>query len=163
VEHVDGVRHALELVTDPGFDPSKSAIVERAVNVTSPAEMRAVEGKIVSSSPTEIRIRLSPPTAGLLTIRNAYEAGWRATADGQDADTLPVDGFLQGVLLPSSTREVVLTYHDDSVMLGLALGAAVWSVLLAAPILALLFERRPASRRAASRRSTRSLPQTPAA
>jgi len=163
VEHVDGVRHALELVTDPGFDPSKSAIVERAVNVTSPAEMRAVEGKIVSSSPTEIRIRLSPPTAGLLTIRNAYEAGWRATADGQDADTLPVDGFLQGVLLPSSTREVVLTYHDDSVMLGLALGAAVWSVLLAAPILALLFERRPASRRAASRRSTRSLPRTPAA
>ena len=87
---------------------------------------------------------------GVLTVRNAYEAGWSATADGRPADTLPVDGFLQGVVLPSSTSEVVLTYHDDSVMLGLALGAALWSALLAAPFLALFFERRP-SRPAAGR------------
>ena len=55
---------------------------------------------------------------------------------------MPVDGFLQGVILPSGTRDVVLTYHDDAVMLGLALGAGIWSVLLAAPLLALAFERR---------------------
>ncbi len=84
----------------------------------------------------------------MLTIRNAYEAGWRAVADGRVADTLPVDGFLQGVVLPSSTREVLLTYHDDAVMLGMALGAAIWSILLAAPFIALLLERRSVSRRA---------------
>ena len=85
--------------------------------------------------------------AGVLTVRNAYEAGWRATADGTiRVRTLPVDGFLQGVLLPSSTREVVLTYHDDAVMLGLALGALVWACLLAAPLLALARERRAPSR-----------------
>jgi hypothetical protein len=149
VEYADGLRQALQLATAPGFDPSKTPVLERAVNVPLPAEVRTVDGQIVLASPTEIRIRLDPPAAGLLTIRNAYEAGWRATADGRSAETIPVDGFLEGVVLPTATRMVVLTYHDDSVMLGLALGAALWSVLLAAPFLALLFERRSVSRRGA--------------
>jgi hypothetical protein len=168
VGYVDNVREALELATAPGFDPWKTVIAERAVDVTPPAEPRALEGTIASASPTEIRIRLDPPTAGLLTIRNAYEAGWRATSDGRSAETIPVDGFLEGVVLPSRVGTVVLTYHDDSVMLGLALGAVLWSVLLVTPFLTLLFERRPSSRRAATgrttpRRSRRSLPQPPAA
>jgi hypothetical protein len=144
VRYANGVRRALVLATAPGFDPWKTAIAERAVNVTSPADVRALEGQIVSPSPTELRVRFDPPTAGLLTIRNAYEAGWRATADGRRAETIPVDGFLEGVVLPSGTREVVLTYHDDAVMLGLAFGAAVWVVLLAAPFAGLLLERRAA-------------------
>jgi hypothetical protein len=48
-------------------------------------------------------------------------------------------------------REIVLTYHDDAVMLGLALGAAVWTVLLAAPFLALGTERRRTVSRSAPR------------
>jgi hypothetical protein len=62
--------------------------------------------------------------------------------DGRDATTIPVDGFLQGVVLPPGAREVVLTYHDDAVMLGLALGAGIWLVLLSAPIVTLAWERR---------------------
>jgi uncharacterized membrane protein YfhO len=116
--------------------------VEGSVPVTSPADPPAVSGTVVQRSPTELEISFDAPAAGLLTIRNAYEAGWRATADGRPVATLPVDGFLQGVVLPSETGEVVLTYHDDAVMLGLVLGAGIWSVLLAAPLLALGLERR---------------------
>jgi hypothetical protein len=168
VRHADDIQQALELVTAPGFDPSAVTIVGRAIGVTSPVDLRPVAATVEARSPTEIRIRLDPPVGGVLTVRNAYEAGWSATADGRPAGTLPVDGFLQGVVLPSSTSEVVLTYHDDSVMLGLALGAALWSVLLAAPFLALYFERRHSNgRRPAGRttpgRSTRSRPQPPAA
>ena len=141
VEHADGIRRALELATAPGFDPSAVTIVERSIGVAPPVD-RPVAATVQDRSPTEIRIRLDPPGSGVLTIRNAYEAGWRATADGRAADTLPVDGFLQGVLLPTGTREVVLTYHDDSVLLGLALGAVLWSALLAAPLVALALERR---------------------
>ena len=78
-------------------------------------------------------------------MRNAYDAGWRAEIDGSPAPTLPVDGFLQGVVLRAGAREVVLTYHDDAVMLGLALGAGIWLVLLSAPFVALAIERRRAS------------------
>ena len=157
VEHADGIRRALELATAPGFDPSAVTIVERSIGVAPPID-RPVSATVQDRSPTEIRIRLDPPGSGVLTIRNAYEAGWRATADGRAADTLPVDGFLQGVLLPTGTREVVLTYHDDSVLLGLALGAVLWSALLAAPLVALALERR-----SRPEDPTRPLPRLPAA
>jgi hypothetical protein len=161
VRYADDVQQALELVTAPGFDPSRVTIAERSVSVTPPIDLRPVAATVDARSPTEIRIRLDPSTAGLLTVRNAYEAGWSATADGRPADTVPVDGFLQGVLLPSSTSEVVLTYHDESVMLGLALGAAIWSVLLAAPFIALVLERRSADSVAPP--ATRSRPRQSAA
>ena len=163
VRHADDIQHALELVTAPGFDPSRVTIVERSISVTPPLDPRPAAATVEASSPTEIRIRMDPPVSGVLTVRNAYEAGWRATADGTVADTMSVDGFLQGVVLRADAREVVLTYHDDAVMLGLALGAAIWSILLAAPFIALLLERRSASGRAASGRPTRSLPRPPAA
>jgi hypothetical protein len=130
----------LELVTAPGFDPSERTIVERSVTV--PPDADPVVGTTGQRSPTELEIHLDPPAAGLLTIRNAFERGWRATADGRPAETMSVDGFLEGVVLPTGTREVVLTYHDDAVMLGLALGAGIWSVLLGAPLLALAVEGR---------------------
>jgi hypothetical protein len=161
VRDVTDVRQALALVGAPGFDPSMETIVEWSIEVTPPVNLRPTEGTLELVSPTELRIRLDRPAAGVLTIRNAYDAGWRATVDGRPADTLPVDAFLQGVSLPSDASEVVLTYHDDAVMLGLALGAAIWAVLLAAPFLALGTERRAAPRPAP--RPTRSRPQPPVA
>ena len=109
---------------------------------------------------TVIRLSLELSNGGVLTLRNTFDPGWRAEIDGQDARTLPVDGFLQGVIVARErSREVVLTYHDDAVMVGLALGALVWASLLAAPLLALVRERRDARGRGA----TRSLPRQLAA
>jgi hypothetical protein len=164
IAYANDLREALALATTPGFDPARTAVVEDLDVVGAVGGAEEWDARIIGRSPTEIRIRLDPPVGGVLTVRNAYEAGWSATADGQAANTLPVDGFLQGVLLPSSTREVVLTYHDDAVMLGLALGAAVWAALLGAPFLALALQSgvapgRPASGGAGPRRLTRSRPR----
>jgi len=49
-------------------------------------------------------------------------------------------------VLHAGAREVVLTYHDDAVMAGLALGSGIWLVLLSAPFVAFAIERRRASR-----------------
>ena len=54
----------------------------------------------------------------------------------------PVDGFLQGVVLPAEGERVVVTYHDDAVISGLWLGGAIWIGLLVAPCVALALERR---------------------
>lgn len=160
VRRVEDVRQALALATAPGFDPSTVTIVERSIGVwplddDRPLDIQPTVGVVESFSPTELRIHLDRPAAGVLTVRNAYEAGWRATADGRPADTVPVDGFLQGVALPSAAQEVVLTYHDDAVTLGLALGAGIWVVLLASPFVALASERRTTRTRATRRRATR--------
>jgi hypothetical protein len=142
---------ALRMATAPGFDPARITVTEGPVNVTSPAGGRAVAGTTDERSATKIRVRLEPESAGVLTIRDAFDPGWRATADGRPAATLPVDGFLLGVLLPTPTHEVVLTYHDDAVLRGLAVGAVVWITLLAAPFVALAIERRRVPRHAARR------------
>jgi len=63
------------------------------------------------------------------------------------------------IVAQETPQEVVLTYHDDPVMLGLALGAAAWAALLAAPFVALVLEGRSALSRDAARRLTRSRPR----
>jgi hypothetical protein len=144
VEFVDDLPSAMDEVTTSGFDPADEAVLEPATDVftcvgecppAAPAVTTAISG-------SELVIQVQGSEGGILTIRNAYEAGWRAAVDGRAATTIPVDGFLQGVVLPPGAREVVLTYHDDAVMLGLALGAGFWLVLVSAPIVALAFERR---------------------
>jgi hypothetical protein len=144
VEFVDGLPSAMDEVTTSGFDPAEHAVLEPSTDVfTCVGECLPWAPAVTTTiSGSELVIRVPESGGGILTIRNAYEAGWRAVVDGRAATTLPVDGFLQGVVLPPGAREVVLTYHDDAVMLGLALGAGIWLVLLSAPIVALAFERR---------------------
>jgi hypothetical protein len=163
VEVVEDLTAAMARMTTEGFDPTEVTVVDRPVDVSAcdPACFPPAEGTTrAASSPSELTIDLPASSAGILTIRNAYEAGWRAVVDGRPAKTLPVDGFLQGVQVPAGAREVVLTYHDDAVMLGLALGAAVWAALLAAVASAVAAERRRAPARA-SRRPTPSRPRPP--
>jgi hypothetical protein len=144
VVSVDDLARALDAVTAPGFDPSRQVVVERPSDIASEAGDPAfATAAVESSSLTELRFSLEASGGGILTVRNAFDPGWRAEVDGGPARTLPVDGFLQGVVVTEERpRAVVLTYHDDAVMLGLAVGGAVWLLLLAAPFVALVLERR---------------------
>ena len=142
VEFVDDLPSAMDAITASGFDPSQKAVIEPSDVFTCVGDCPpAAPGITTAISGSEFVIQVPESAGGILTIRNAYDAGWRATVEGRSATTIPVDGFLQGVVLPSG-GEVVLTYHDDAVMLGLGLGAGIWLVLLAAPFVALAIERR---------------------
>src|SRR5918995_1699856 len=135
---VEDAADAVAVVVAPGFDPARTVVVEDpGPSAGMPAERSFAAATVHGTSLTRVVFRIDPAAGGILTVRSAYDPGWRATVDGRPARTLPVDGFLQGVLLgdrPSS--EVVLTYPDDAVVLGLALGAVVWAGLLTAPIVA---------------------------
>ena len=143
----DGVTDALAIVTAPGFDPARQTVIEAAEGITT-GQGSFGTAFVDERTPTELVLRLSASASGVLTIRNAYDPGWEATIDGTRARTMPVDGFLQGVALPvGGAREVILTYRDDAVTDGLALGAAVWLALLGGPIAAAVLGRRKAARR----------------
>jgi hypothetical protein len=133
---VDDAPGAVATVLAPGFDPARTVVVEaRSPLVPAANEPAFATGTVQESSPTRVALRIDPAAGGILTVRAAFDPGWRATVDGRPARTLPVDGFLQGVVLGDRPAErVVLTYHDDAVVLGLALGAVVWAALLAAPL-----------------------------
>jgi hypothetical protein len=164
VERARNEQEALEMVTTPGFDPARTTVVEDSDVFGAVSEAQEWDARIVARSPTELRIRLEPANGGVLTIRSAFDPGWRAKIDGHVARTLPVDGFLLGVIVSrENPQEVVLTYHDDAVMIGLALGAAIWAALLAGPLVALVLDRRPLSGRAAPDPATRTRRRTPVA
>jgi hypothetical protein len=159
VAHANDLREALALATTPGFDPARTAVVEDLDVFGAVGDADEWGARIIGRSPTEIRIRLEPASGGVLTIRNTFDPGWRAEVDGHDARTLPVDGFLQGVIVAREmSRDVVLTYHDDTVQLGLAFGAVGWAALLASPFLALVLERRSVPGSDGQRRLRRSRP-----
>lgn len=154
----DGPTEALELVTAAGFDPARRAVVEDPRGIETGRGSFAI-AFVEERSATELVLRLPRSARGVLTIRNAYHPGWEALADGRPARTAPVDGFLQGVVLPpGGAREVVLRFRDAAVTTGLAVGGGVWAILLAAPLVALLIDRRrratpprPATRDAGAR------------
>lgn len=141
---------AIARVAAPGFDPARQVVVEGTIpEGTAGTGPSFATATVQEASLTELRLEIEPAAGGILTIRNGFDPGWRATVDGRAARTIPVDGFLQGVVIgPGPAREVVLTYHDHAVILGLSIGAAVWAILLAAPIVALTSERRPRTVRA---------------
>jgi hypothetical protein len=153
IETASGIDGAMDAVTTSGFDPFDEAVIERPNVFTCVGECQTpVAATARSISDTELWIEIPPWDGGILTIRDAYDTGWRAAIDGRPAETLPVDGFLEGVLVrPGGRRTVVLTYHDEAVLRGLAVGAAVWTAILASPLLALAVERRRVSRHAARR------------
>lgn len=60
----------------------------------------------------------------LLVVSSTWMEGWQAvTAAGEPAETLPVHGFLTGVLLPPGTQAVTLRYEPVSFRYGAALSA----------------------------------------
>jgi hypothetical protein len=153
IETVHGIDDAMDAVTTAGFDPLEETVIERPNVFTCVGECQmptAASARWLSD--TELRIDLPTWDGGILTIRVAFDPGWQAHIDGRLVETLPVDGFLEGVLVgPGDRRTVMLTYHDDAVTRGLLIGAVVWPSLLAAPLLALAIERRRVPRHAARR------------
>ena len=80
VEFVDDQRSAMSAITTGGFDPSEQAVIELPSDVfacvgdCSPpadASTRTISG-------SELVIQIPATDGGILTIRNAYDAGWRA-------------------------------------------------------------------------------------
>jgi hypothetical protein len=133
---------AFRQVLEPGFDPARTAVVERDPGL---AEVPgAVPGDAVYSEtdPEHVRVTVDATAPSLVVIRNSYDEGWSATVDGAPAEVLPADGFLQGVAVDAGHHEVALTYRDPAIGRGLAVSAVVWLALGAALAGCAFVERR---------------------
>jgi len=79
-------------------------------------------------------------------VRTTFDDGWEATVDGEPTAVVPVDGFLQGVAVPSGEHDVRLTYRDAAVSAGVSAGLAAWTALALIALMAFLVERLRARR-----------------
>lgn len=127
---VEGPDEALELVTNGGLDVSSEAVLEKdpglAPNATSDDPGTATY-RAGDSQGAEITVDAKAPA--LLLVRNVFDPNWHATVDGDPAEVLPADYFLQGIPVPAGRHTVRLEYDDPSIGYGLA-GSGITLVLV---------------------------------
>jgi hypothetical protein len=130
---------ALQMVTEPIFDPSTRAVVEEDPGIEPSGETpRRVVYRQRGPQAADITVEAGSPS--LLVIRNAWDPGWRASIDGRPASVLVTNYLLQGIAVPAGRHTVELRYDDPWVGYGL-LGSAL--ALVALGVLALALRRRP--------------------
>lgn len=65
-----------------------------------------------------LRIGFAPTTSeDLLFVSQQYHPQWRASTDGRELETVVVNGFYQGVIVPAGVREVDLVFRPWSLLM----------------------------------------------
>ena len=93
-------------------------------------------------SPSSLTIDATASAPSIVVVRSTYDDGWTATVDGEPADVVPVDGFLQGVPVNAGDHTIELVYEDEALTRGLIAGAVVWIGIVVAFVAAAVTERR---------------------
>jgi hypothetical protein len=139
---VGGPTQALATILAPGFDPTRTVVLESAPG--GPVTARPVAEGItdiayVSLGPQAARILVGTRRGGIAVIRNLYDPNWHASIDGRAVPLLRVDYLLQGVRVPPGRHIVELRYDDPWIR------PSLWAsvlALLAVALAALLLARR---------------------
>lgn len=108
-----------------------------------PAETASESGsaRITAWAATQRTVEVSSADASLLVIPENANAGWQASIDGTRLETVMVNGWQQGWVIPAGTDGTVeLRFAPDSVVRGVLLGGGAG--LLALGMLCLLPGRR---------------------
>ena len=111
---VKGEDAQLAAITDPGFDPRREAIVERAGGRRGVGRDR--RGDQDRGRPGRGH---APSGGGLVVLSDVYFPGWKATVDGEEAPIERVDYLLRGVAVGPGEHEIVMEYQPWSWRIGL--------------------------------------------
>jgi len=130
--HARDFDEAYALLTDPGFDPSRQAVVEDLEQAGPLAP-----GRILGEELHNTFMRWKVETAGrsLFVVGDSWFPGWSAKVDGRETDVKVVDAILRGVVIGEKGEHVVemrfwpkaLTYGPIFTLAGLlAMGWLLW-------------------------------------
>jgi hypothetical protein len=130
---------ALEAVVHPRFDPGRDLVLEGDPGIPSSAtgEVGVARFRWLTGSTASIDVEADRPA--IVLIRNAFDAQWRATVDGEPARVLPADYLLQGVAVGPGQHVIHLSYDDPWIRRGLIGSVAASGLILA---FALALDRR---------------------
>jgi hypothetical protein len=133
---------AFREVLRPGFDPARTAVIEQPPGISAVPGATPGAADYTETDPEHVRVTVDAGAASLVVVRNSFDERWSATVDGESAEVLPANGFLQAVAVPAGQHDVRLTYRDPAIGRGLAASAAVWFLLGVAIVTAWIVERR---------------------
>jgi arabinofuranan 3-O-arabinosyltransferase len=115
--------HRLRAAPSAAFVVDSVALLPPGAGQPPPAAQRGVE--VVEWHPTARTVTVAAGDAALLVVPENFNAGWRATLDGQRLRALRVDGWQQAFEVPAGRGgTVTLTFTPDRpYRVGLAAGA----------------------------------------
>ena len=97
---VPTVTGALRTILPPTFDPSRLAVVESYPGIEPTPDAKPGEATYREDAPEDVHIDVRATAPSIVVVRTSFDAGWQATVDGEPAEAVPVDGFLQGSRSP---------------------------------------------------------------
>jgi hypothetical protein len=109
---VPGDDAQLAAISDPAFDPRRTAITPRPLGVSGGGG----DTRITRYDPGRVELAASGP--GLAVLSDVHFPGWRATVDGRDVPIERVDYLLRGVKLGPGEHRIVMTYAPWSWRIG---------------------------------------------
>lgn len=142
-EHVEGLDAFLSRLTDPTFDPRKTALISSTsvppLNLSPQATGSPVQ--LISFEPHRLTFNVDARADGLLVVSEIAFPGWVASVDGRPTTILTADHILRSVPVAAGKHQVEMDYRPTSYLVGLYLSCAAAGTLAA---LLFLLRCRPA-------------------
>jgi hypothetical protein len=140
----DRAEAARRMLSEP-LPPLDVAVVEcpaaaappRAAGEGTPGQVRVMPG-----TPEHLTVEVEALTPSVLVVNDAFQPGWRATVDGQEAPVLPANLAVRAVAVSPGRHVVEMRYRTPGLVVGGALGALAWLGLPAACLGTRLLKRR---------------------
>ena len=117
-------RDVMSALNSPGFDPSRSVILEGATPEAARQGDIATVGDVSSKvdvltyEPENVAIEAEAARSGYLVLADTYYPGWEARVDGELTPIYRANYLFRAVPLPAGRHVVEFSYHPLSVGLG---------------------------------------------
>ncbi|NPV06721.1 MAG: YfhO family protein [Anaerolineae bacterium] len=138
----------LERLTEPAFDPWRTALLEEAPPFSLSPEAGAGLVRWQAHEPERLVLFVRATGNSLLVLSEVHYPGWRAWVDGQPTQLLVADHALRAVPVPEGEHRVELRFVPSLWMLGL--GVSLVSLAVLAVGLAVLREQNPTTAEASA-------------
>ncbi len=131
---------ALEIASDPAFDPARVVVLETD---EAPAPGAPGTARVLSHRAHVVEIEVDASGPSTLLFLDAFYPGWKAFVDGIETPIARANGAFRGVAVPEGRHTVRFAYAPASFRIGLVAAAAAVVALL---VLALAARRARAPR-----------------
>ncbi|MFB3828397.1 MAG: hypothetical protein ACE15B_16630 [Bryobacteraceae bacterium] len=112
---------AMALLSAPGFDPRRIAVIEGA----PPREPLARgEVRVLSYAPRAVLLETDAAGPSFLVTSETFYPGWRAAIDGRPAELVMTNGAFRGLAVPGGRHRVAMRFAPAILYYGAAISAA---------------------------------------
>jgi hypothetical protein len=114
-----------------GWDPRKTAVVDRPIGVTLPSDPLTGSASIVEKNPDKVVVRTTANRPALLVLADVYAHGWKAWVDDKPTPIAITNVAFRGVPVGAGTHTVRFEFDPEALRTGRTISLILFVLLLA--------------------------------